>query len=150
MKNTILRRDLLAGLLFLAIGAGAVYVGRDYGMGAVQNMGPGFIPVSLGLMLMVLGLVNCLMAVRNLGSGETVESVPIVAIVLITAAVIIFGLLVERTGLLIASGAVVIISSLASRLPLWKIMVSLVVLLTIAACLFVFGMGQPFQFLLPR
>ena len=48
----------------LAIGLAAAWKGRDFGVGSLTRMGPGFLPVTLGLLLAGLGLAIALMAFR--------------------------------------------------------------------------------------
>ena len=37
-------KDFWAGLMFIAIGGGAMFVARDYAFGTALRMGPGFFP----------------------------------------------------------------------------------------------------------
>lgn len=49
------RRDYYAGGLMVLIGLGAVVQGASYKVGSLTQMGPGFFPVALGVILTVLG-----------------------------------------------------------------------------------------------
>ena len=60
-------KDFLAGLLFLAIGAGAMVVARGYPFGTTARMGSGYFPTVLGGVLVLFGVF--LMA-RGARSGE--------------------------------------------------------------------------------
>lgn len=135
-------QDLLAGLLFVAFGAAALYFGQPYAIGSATRMGPGYLPNVLGWMLVGTG---GFIAVRAL----MVSGVPIPRIYLrpqffIIAALVAFALLIERLGLLAAAAAVVLLGSLASRdfRPLEMIIVA--ALASIAAVvLFIYLLGQP-------
>ena len=54
--------DALAGVAFIVIGAAAAVVARNYNVGTASDMGPGFVPVMLGLVLIGLGVLNIISA----------------------------------------------------------------------------------------
>ncbi len=62
-----LKRDYYAGGLMLLLGVGAAVVGSDYKFGSLARMGPGFMPVVLGIVLAFLGV---LIAATALASSE--------------------------------------------------------------------------------
>ena len=106
-------RDVLAGLLFGAIGV-MTYIGaEDYPMGFVERMGPGYFPTMLGVILTLFGI--CIFA-RGLLSGTPVQGEwgwkPLT---LITLSILLFGLLMERFGLVPAIVAVFFVSALAGH-----------------------------------
>ncbi len=51
------RRDWLAGGLMVFLGLGAALEGSRYEIGTLQQMGPGFLPVVLGVILAGLGIL---------------------------------------------------------------------------------------------
>jgi hypothetical protein len=65
-----LKRDYQAGGLMLLLGVGAAVTGSGYKLGSLAKMGPGFMPVMLGIVLAFLGV---LIAGTALGSPETVD-----------------------------------------------------------------------------
>ncbi len=62
-----MKRDYYAGALMLLLGVGAAVTGTGYKFGTLARMGPGFMPVVLGVVLAFLGL---LIAGTALGSSE--------------------------------------------------------------------------------
>ena len=68
--NFTLKRDYYAGGLMLLLGVGAAVTGAGYKFGSLARMGPGFMPVVLGVVLAFLGL---LIAGTALGSSEPEE-----------------------------------------------------------------------------
>jgi uncharacterized membrane protein YhdT len=62
-----LKRDYYAGGLMLLLGVGAAVVGSGYKFGSLARMGPGFMPVMLGIVLAFLGV---LIAGTALASSE--------------------------------------------------------------------------------
>ena len=61
------KRDYYAGGLMLLLGVGAAVTGSGYKFGSLARMGPGFMPVVLGVVLAFIGL---LIAGTALGSSE--------------------------------------------------------------------------------
>src|SRR3546814_7204876 len=88
-------RGLLAGGIFFAIGASATFIAFDYRMGTIVRMGPGFFPVAIGC---VIALIGALIIVQELLTGNKTEPVELVhlrPLVVITLAVMAFGLLIR-------------------------------------------------------
>ena len=57
MKPAFLaNKDFWAGLMLIAVGALAVVLARDYPLGTVMRMGPGYFPVALGALLVLFGI----------------------------------------------------------------------------------------------
>lgn len=52
-----LKRDYYAGGLMVVIGVGAAVIGTGYKFGSLARMGPGFMPVMLGVVLAFLGVL---------------------------------------------------------------------------------------------
>ena len=52
-----LKRDYYAGGLMLLLGVGAAVIGSGYKFGSLARMGPGFMPVMLGIVLAFLGVL---------------------------------------------------------------------------------------------
>ena len=91
-------RDIVAGLIFLGFGAIFAYIASTYPLGTGLRMGPGYFPLVLGAILILLGLVIIIQGVVQ-GDLTEIGPVPWRGIILITAAVIVFGFGVRRLGL---------------------------------------------------
>lgn len=50
------RRDYYGGALLVLIGIAAAYQGRTYGVGSLTNMGSGFFPTCVGILLALVGI----------------------------------------------------------------------------------------------
>lgn len=122
------RRDLLAGLIFVVIAAGFAYEASKYDMGRAIRMGPGFIPMTLAILLAIFG---AMIAFGGLRKDERIEKTPIPwkGIVLILAALVIFG----EFGSLLGLVPVVFIGTAIVALASAKN--SIVSSLTIAVCM---------------
>ena len=64
-------RDILSGAICFAFGAGAVMQARSYAIGTLDQLGPGFYPAILGVLLAAVGVA--IAAAALLGSGEPAE-----------------------------------------------------------------------------
>jgi len=135
-------KDFLAGLLFMAFGVAALVIGWSYPLGTISRMGPGYFPRILAVLLIGLG---GLLSLRGFRPGE--EPCPRwhgkpLGIVLLSAAV--FGFAGEWVGVVGASLALVLVSSLASEECRWKeALISSVIQAVAAAAIFVYGLGVP-------
>jgi hypothetical protein len=56
-RNWVRKRDFYAGALMILLGSVAVVVGPTYQLGTLMNMGPGFMPTALGVVLIILGII---------------------------------------------------------------------------------------------
>jgi hypothetical protein len=132
--------DLLAGGIFVLIG-GAFAVGSlSHELGTPLRMGPGYFPLVVGAILVVLGLA---VVVKGLIAGEVLSFGPIPwrAIAVITLALLFFGFTVRGLGFVPTSAVTALLTTLASRRirPLTAVAVSAG--LTVAATLiFVVGL----------
>jgi hypothetical protein len=57
LQTLFRKRDFYAGGLMMLIGAGVVVQSSTYNLGTLMHMGPGFFPMTLGVILTLLGLL---------------------------------------------------------------------------------------------
>ncbi|MFL4967725.1 MAG: tripartite tricarboxylate transporter TctB family protein [Xanthobacteraceae bacterium] len=106
-------KDFWAGIMFLSFAAVAVLAARGYAMGTAGRMGPGYFPMALGL---VLGLLGLLIIARSVVAGSgAISGLQLRPLLVLAGAVLTFGLLIERLGLVITLVVVVAASAVASR-----------------------------------
>jgi hypothetical protein len=137
-------RDIGAGLIFIVIGVLFGMGSLELELGTPLRMGPGYFPLVLAGILVVLGLVILAQGFGHPTAGSL--AVPWRGLVLILAAPVIFGLTVRGLGLVPAVMLVVLISAFASR----RMSVPLALVLTVALTLFCvlvfsFGLGLPLR-----
>ena len=127
----------------MALGATGFFVALSYPFGSLQEMGPGFFPRVLGVILIGFGVATLL---KGLRTGERVEGTwSWVPLLLLSAALIAFGWLMERFGLLPALTVLVVLSALAGKEFCWRETVVLTaVLCLLAVAIFVWGLGLPY------
>jgi hypothetical protein len=138
-----LHRDILAGLLFVLIGAVALLAARGYPVGSAMRMGPGYFPMVLGWLLIGLGALVGLRAARS-RHWEPVEW-SWKPIAWISASMLLFGLLMPRLGLLPALAALFPVAAAAGReFRAVEVLVLTLLMSALAAAVFVFGLRLPY------
>lgn len=105
--------DLAFGAFLIAVAAGTLVATRGLNAGTAADMGPGYMPRAIALILMAFGLF---FAGRGLLRGPVgIEPVQLRPILGVAAAVGVFALLIENAGLALASFAAILIAAVASR-----------------------------------
>lgn len=108
----------LTGLAFALLARGLRFgdtillAGHD--MGTPARMGPGFFPFWLGVILLVLGVVIAVLALRRGGADGAFPRFHWRPILWVLGAVLLFGLLLKPAGVLVAGFLLVFIASLGS------------------------------------
>ena len=142
----VITKDLLSGALFVVLGVGAVVVAQDYTLGTSVRMGPGYFPVVIGGLIAILGLVQMVKAVLRPQSSEPVLQWEIRPLFFLLAAVLAFGLIMDKAGLIPAVVALVLIGRLAGREgSLIELGAMAVVLTAVAVVIFVYGLKMPLR-----
>jgi hypothetical protein len=117
-------RSFCGGLILVLIGLGAAFQARTYGVGTVDNMGAGFFPVALGIILALTGIVELgsamtrnarLQAARDAEQAGPHHPPEWRGWICICLSVIVFALLCEYTGLVPATFACVVVAGIADR-----------------------------------
>jgi hypothetical protein len=146
LLHLLARKDVLSGLLFMAVGALGLWLSRDYPVGTALRMGTGYVPRLLCWILIGLGVIVLLQGVR---AAPSLRAPSIGApgatwrpLVLVTASLVIFGLGIQRLGLVVSILLMVGVGALASRaLKLWEIAAAMVVLVALSWSIFIVGLG---------
>ena len=142
-------QDFWCGLLFLGLGALAIYLSRDYVMGSALQMGPGYFPTWLGGILMGFGVLIGGLAFKieaednlGLGLGEWAWRPWLV----LTAALALFALMMEADIGFVPSLIVLIIGcALAHKDVHWRETLVLSICVTAGAvAIFSYGLGMPY------
>jgi hypothetical protein len=132
-------KDFLAGLLFVAFGVGAIVVGSKYALGTAARMGPGYFPRILGMLLVALGLVLAVRALRS--NGPPLPGWKWRPVVIVLGSVALFGLIVNRAGLVVSTIFLIVAASAASReFRPRESVVAGVILAAVAVGIFVIGL----------
>jgi putative tricarboxylic transport membrane protein len=139
-------RDYYGGALMIAIGIGAILQGRQYPLGTLSRMGPGYFPVALGVILAVVGLA--IITTARFTAREVEEAVRPPewrGWFCIGLSIIAFVVLGKYGGLIPATFAVVFIAALADR-ENTVLTAILLGLFTVAICIVVFWWALQMNF----
>lgn len=136
-------QDAVQGGLFASIGLVAMVMALQYPLGTPGRMGPGFFPVAISGLLSITGIAIILRG--WLGSSEAIRIGRWVPLAIVSAAIVVFGFLLDKLGmplsvlfLCIAAGAASIKFSLD-----WKALAGAVVFSAVCGVLFVSLLGMP-------
>ena len=134
-------QDFWAGLMFVAFGAVAIAIARGYKLGAAAHMGPAYMPIAVGALLVVFGVA---MTARSLARGsQGVGTLAWSAAALVLLSVLVFAFLVRSIGLAITTVLLALLCRIAGRYWKWKESVLLAVGLAIMVVLiFLKGLGM--------
>ena len=106
-------KDLVAGLLFIAAGIAAIAIAANYTLGTAARMGPGYFPRVLGMLLIVLGAI---LAARSLRlPGPPLPGWKWRPVLVTLGSVVMFGLIVNRAGLVVSTILLIVMASAASH-----------------------------------
>ncbi|MDH4133349.1 MAG: tripartite tricarboxylate transporter TctB family protein [Gammaproteobacteria bacterium] len=135
-------QDFWSGLLFIGVGAAAVFLARNYSFGTADKMGPGYFPTILGGLLVVVGIIA---VIRSLGrDGGALKTFHWRLLLYVLGGTLLFGVLIRNAGLLAAVAVLVLVSTAASVHFRWRtVAISIVVLLVLTTLVFVKGLGLP-------
>jgi len=136
-------QDFWAGLMFLGIGAVAIFVARNYPFGRLLRMGAGYFPTLLGWVLILFGAY---IMVKGLRKAVKVQgSWPIRPVIVLPVMIVLFGILLERAGFIPALAALAFGSAAAGKEFRWGEVLLLTAFLTVLSlAVFVWGLGLPF------
>jgi hypothetical protein len=133
-------KDFWAGVLFIACGGAACVIALDYAMGTAARMGPGYFPRVLGLLLCALGALLVLRSFKLQGAPLSFPTFKPIVIVL--GSVLLFGLVVNKAGLVLATLLLVLVSSTASHEYRWReSIVAAIALAVFVVVAFRYGLG---------
>lgn len=136
--------DFYSGLLFSVIGLAFCWLSTDYRVGSSAQMGPGYFPMVLGSILAAIGFFICARSTAAFAVSERIPQMNMRIVLLVLVSVAAFAVLLRPAGLILAAGAMMLISSLASHETSWKTtLITTVVLITACVIIFIYGLKLP-------
>ena len=108
-------KDYYGGALMILIGLAAAYVGRQYPLGTLARMGPGFFPTAVGVILAAIGLAIALSAGKTTGETAAHPAFDWRAWGAIIGGTLAFIVVGDYGGLVPATFAIVFISALGDK-----------------------------------
>jgi putative tricarboxylic transport membrane protein len=143
--RVLLRRDVLAGLLFIAVAALGLWLSRDYPIGTALRMGTGYVPRLLCWLLLGLGVIVLVQGLREAQDARPLSADDIPAlrpVIFVTASLVIFGLSIERLGLVVSILLLIGVGAVAARgLRPLETLAAALVLIILSWGIFILGLG---------
>ena len=139
--------DLVSGLFFCAAAAIGIALSSRLELGSPSRMGPGFFPMGLSLILMVLGAIVLVRALLE-RDAEEIGAVNPRPLVVVLGAVVLFSLLLERWGFAIAAALLIVVARLTGeRFRPLEVALLALGLIAFSAGVFLFGLKLPLRLL---
>jgi putative tricarboxylic transport membrane protein len=140
--DILARADVLSGLLFIAIAAFGLWASRNYPVGTALRMGTGYMPRLLCWLLFGLGIIVLAQGLRQHAAPLRSSPQAWRAVLSVTAALIAFGLSIERLGLVVAILLLTGLGALAtSALRPLETAIAAFGLIVLSWSIFVLGLG---------
>jgi hypothetical protein len=142
------QKNFVTGLFYLASGAAVAISASQYPIGSAARMGAGYFPLIVGVALAFTGI--CVLATA-LTQGAVISqfgSWPLRNVAIVLGAVVLFALLLETMGLLVAIPVLIGVSALAHPKFSWRaVLLSILVLVPLTWVIFVVLLGLQFPVL---
>lgn len=139
------QQDFWAGAMFAIIGGLFALFSTAYDIGSAARMGPGYFPLVLGILLILLGLVIGLRALSPSAGESKLAPTGWREILLILGSVALFGITLPFLGMVISVTLLILVASYATyEFSLRDTLISIVVLLILSYLAFVKGLELQF------
>lgn len=139
--------DVIAGLVFIALGAVFASQAAGLRLGTTLRMGPGYLPLLLSAILGLLGVLTLIGGLRT-SAPETIPPINLKGLALVTGSALFFALALPRLGLPVATfGTIVIAASAGARLRPLETLLTAAVFTVVAWFVFAKALGLPFRLL---
>jgi len=143
--HVLARKDVLAGLLFVAVALFGLWLSRDYPIGTAIRMGTGYVPRLLCWILLGLGIAVLVQGLREAQARQPLSLGVASAwrpVVFVTASLVIFGLSIERLGLVVSILLLIGVGAVAAReLRALETLAAALVLIALSWGIFILGLG---------
>jgi hypothetical protein len=143
--HILARKDVLAGLLFIGVALFGLWLSRGYPIGTALRMGTGYVPRLLCWILLALGVVVLVQGLREGQGAHLVSSEQGSAwraVIFVAASLVIFGVSIERLGLVLSILLLVGVGAVAARgLRPLETLAAALVLIVLSWGIFILGLG---------
>jgi putative tricarboxylic transport membrane protein len=132
------------GVFFIALGLAALWLSREYPVGDLTRMGPGYFPRLLSIGMICLGVLIVRQGLPDLAGGKGLRGGLDRSFWLIPLSLVVFGFSVERLGVVLALALSLAVAGLAHReARLRDVAISIVTLIVLSVLIFVVALKLP-------
>ncbi len=138
------QEDFWAGLMFVGFGVLAMVISMDYPFGTASRMGPGYFPMVLGGMMLTLGAIVALMALK---SDEKKDVTPFAwrPMIMLSVGFLVFGWGIDHIGFIPSLFGMILVTAAAGRTFKWgEVLIMTAVLIAGAVGVFIYGIELPY------
>jgi hypothetical protein len=135
-------RDFWSGLMFLVVGIVFAVGARNYPLGVSARPGPGYFPLLLSIIMAILGAIVMFKALTiETEGGDKIGSIAWKPLVIIVAAIAVFGTAITPLGMVVTIPILIFITSLAGDEFGWKGVLANSIVLTFGSwVIFIWGL----------
>jgi hypothetical protein len=126
-------RDFVGGVAMIVVSLLFIWFGRELDVGNSFQMGPGYFPRMLSLLLISIGVLIILQSLVVASEAEPDETANWKAYALVILAPIVFGLALSRLGLAPTMFLMIVAASFASKYAGWRHSVALALFMAICS-----------------
>jgi hypothetical protein len=136
------QRDFCSGLMFIVVGVVFAVGATHYPMGGSAKPGAGYFPLILSVVMAILGAIVLFKSLTiETEGGDPVGAIAWRPLIVIVAAIAVFGATINSLGLVLAVPILILISSLAGDEFKWVgVLITCVVLTLFSWLIFVYGL----------
>jgi drug/metabolite transporter (DMT)-like permease len=130
------QRNFWSGLMFVIVGLAFAWGATNYSFGSSARPGPAYFPFGLGVLMAIMGALVWFASVTvETEDGDPIGAIAWKPLLIITAAVAIFGFLLPLLGMIVSLPLLIVISALAGDEFHWKDALLNTVILTLGSWL---------------
>ena len=130
------QKDFWSGLMFVVVGLGFSWGSLEYSFGSSARPGPAYFPFGLGVLLAVMGAAVWFASITvETEDGDPIGDIAWKPLLIISGAVLLFGVALPRLGMFASLPLLIIVSALAGDEWHWKDALLNTVVLTLGSWL---------------
>jgi len=143
--RVLARKDVLAGLMFVAVAVFGLWASRNYPIGTALRMSTGYVPRLLCWIMLGLGVVIMANGLRATGERAAFAGAQHWrALIFVPGSLLVFAFAMDRLGVIIATVLLVVVGSIAGReLRPLEVVGAAVVLVVLTLVIFIWGLELP-------
>ena len=136
------QKDFAAGIIYMVLGTGFAAGALNYKVGEAARMGPGYFPLGVGVLLAAVGAILVVLALKPAATPEKIQLPEAGPLAWVLGGVVLFGLLLQSAGLVLALTALVVVSSKGSHEFKWReVIPTAIVLILFSLAVFIWGIN---------